>query len=216
MAIAVFSARRLFGSFGVPSCWQLLAILLCFKAALQFIPWLLCHALRGSFAVHRGYSAVRSGESAVHHGSFAVHIGDLLCLGWRDLSHLIIRAPTFKQFHAISSKSKHIPSCSIVDLILNKKCMFILFIDISRLDSDLHCFFLASYIQLGCLAPKCGFPASDLPLMNFGKIFWAFWRFSQHAAFCPHVPTASPGIFTCIQHTSCALSTSEIHDVECQ
>ena len=35
-------------------------------------------------------------------------------------------------------------------------------------------------------------------------------------AFCPHVPTASPGIFTCIQHTSCALSTSEIHDVECQ
>ena len=77
-------------------------------------------------------------------------------------------------------------------------------------------FFLASYIQLGCLAPKCGFPASDLPLMNFGKIFWAFWGFSQHAAFCPHVPTASPGIFTCIQHTSCALSTSEIHDVECQ
>ena len=91
------------------------------KAALPFIPWLLCHALRGSFAVHRGYFAVHSGESAVHHGSFDVHIGDLLCLGWRDLSHLIIRAPTFKQFHAISSKSKHIPSYSIVDLILSEK-----------------------------------------------------------------------------------------------
>ena len=164
----------------------IVAILLCFKAALQFIPWLLCHALRGSFAVHRGYFAVHSGESAVHNGSFAVHIGDLLCLGWRDLSHLINRAPTFKQFHAISSKSKHISSCSIVDLILNEKCMFILFIDISRLDSDLHCFFfLASYIQLGCLAPKCGFPASDLPLMNFGKYFGPFGAFRSTPHFAP-------------------------------
>ena len=148
--LAVFSARRLFGSFGVPSCWQLLAILLCFKAALQFIPWLLCHALRGSFAV-------RSGESAVHHGSFDVHIGDLLCLGWRDLSHLIIRAPTFKQFHAISSKSKHIPSCSIVDLILSEKCMFSLFIDISRLVSDLHCFFWRLTSNWGVWRPNAVF-----------------------------------------------------------
>ena len=155
--LAVFSARRLFGSFGVPSCWQLLAILLCFKAALQFIPWLLCHALRGSFAVHRGYFAVHSGESAVHHGSFDVHIGDLLCLGWRDLSHLIIRAPTFKQFHAISSKSKHIPSCSIVDLILSEKCMFSLFIDISRLVSDLHCFFWRLTSNWGVWRPNAVF-----------------------------------------------------------
>ena len=157
LAIAVFSARRLFGSYEVPSCWKLLAILLCFKAALQFIPWLLCHALRGSFAVHRGYFAVHSGESAVHHGSFDVHIGDLLCLGWRDLSHLIIRAPTFKQFHAISSKSKHIPSCSIVDLILSEKCMFSLFIDISRLVSDLHCFFWRLTSNWGVWRPNAVF-----------------------------------------------------------
>jgi len=35
---------------------------------------------------------------------------------------------------------------------------------------------------------------------EFDKMIWGLWGFSQDAAFCPHVPTVSPGTILCIQY----------------